>query len=122
MKEYLTSSASSSLPSWNLTPLRSRKIQVLSSGVSQVSARAGLMLRSLSHSSKESYMNSLPHMFEVGVAPYGIKLTGSWSMAQVSLPPRLPVRAGAAAAGLGAGAAPAAGEAAGDAAGDAPGA
>src|SRR5207237_1106795 len=87
--EYFTSSAVTSLPSWNLTPLRRCQTHVFWSGFSHVSANAGCTFRSLSHSTSESYMNSLPHWFEVLIAPKGIKFTGSFSMAQVIFPPDL---------------------------------
>src|SRR5205807_6386578 len=52
--EYLTSSASISLPLWNLMPCLSLKVYVLSSGVAHDSASAGTTLRSLSHCTSES--------------------------------------------------------------------
>src|SRR5438128_589757 len=85
--EYFTSSAVTSFPSWNFTPLRRCQTHVLASGVSHDSASAGFTSRSLSHSTNESYMNSLPHWFDVLIAPKGMRLTGSCSIHHVSLPP-----------------------------------
>src|SRR5439155_5174332 len=87
--EYFTSSAVTSLPSWNFTPLRRCQIQVFSSGVSHDSASAGCTLRSLSHSTSESYSNSLDSTCPCEMPPNGTMLTGGTSIPQVSLPPRL---------------------------------
>ena len=87
--EYLTSPASSSLPLWNLTPLRRLKvIDFWSAAIRHDSARAGLRFRFRSHSTSESYAACLPQWFEVRIAPNGATWTGSCSSAKVIRPPR----------------------------------
>src|SRR5947208_3059657 len=87
--EYFTSSAVTSLPSWNLTPFFKCQIQVLSSGVSQDSASAGLTSKSLSHSTSESYSISVPYTWPCEMLPSGIRFPKATSTPQVSVPPDL---------------------------------
>ena len=86
--EYLTSSASSSLPLWNLTPLRRLKvIDFWSAEIFHDSASAGFRFRFLSHSTSESYAACLPQWLDVRIAPNGATCTGSCSSAQMIRPP-----------------------------------
>src|SRR3712207_84325 len=65
--EYLASAAVTSLPLWNLTPRFSVKSTVLLSITFHDAASAPRTLRLASHSSSESYMNSLPQWFDVRI-------------------------------------------------------
>ena len=81
--EYLTSAAVTSLPLWNLTPCFSvQRIAVLLT-ISNFSASAGLTFRFRSHSTSESYANSLPQWFAVRIPPNGATCAGSCSSAQI---------------------------------------
>ena len=86
--EYLTSPASTSLPLWNLTPLRRlKRTDFWSAAIFHDSASAGCRFRSLSHSTSESYAACLPQWLEVRMAPNGATCTGSCSSAQMICPP-----------------------------------
>ena len=87
--EYLTSAAVTSLPLWNRTPFFSVQRICVLFRISNFSARAGRTFRFRSHSTSESYANSLAQWFAVRIPPNGATCAGSDSSPQTSLPPRL---------------------------------
>src|SRR5437762_3050420 len=109
--EYFPSAAVISWPLWNLTPWRSLKMYVLSSGADHSVASAGTICSFLSQATSESYITSFASCPVASRTPNTPRQFGSALMAQMTLPPVFGVPAAGAAvgavvgAGVGAGAA-----------------